>query len=63
MVCSVNFGLNNIYFKYCYILVSDQFWSNTSFGHICFKMFVDKKKKSFTVTSLEVPVYSGVRKQ
>ena len=22
------------------ILVSDQFWSSTSFGHICFKMFV-----------------------
>ena len=23
-----------------HVLVSDQFWSSTSFGHICFKMFV-----------------------
>ena len=39
-----------------------KFWSSTSFGHICFKMFV-ANEFSFTVTSLDLPVYSGVSKQ
>ena len=47
---------------YTHVLVSDQFWSSTSFGHICFKIFV-AKEFSFIVTSLEVPVYSGASEQ
>ena len=32
------YNQNNLGFKS--VLVSDKFWSSTSFGHICFKMFI-----------------------
>ena len=43
-------------------LIITQYSYPTSFGHICFKMLI-AEEFSFIVSSLDVPVYSGVSKQ
>ena len=40
------------------VLASDQFWSSTSFVHICFKMFIADFR--FIFTFLEMSVHSGL---
>ena len=56
------FFLPNETLKPFVLLASDQFWANTSFDHICFKMVL-AAGHGFIFTSLEIPVHFGPNMQ